>query len=58
MFEMAYDFEVFTKIREGKKVYVLDRKEKTVRCVNDINVEMAIQMLGNKEEHRYEFWAE
>lgn len=58
MYEMVYDFEVFTKIREGKRVYALDRKEKNVLCVNDIHVETAIQYLNNKENNRFEFWAE
>ena len=59
-YRSIYACWVVSELREGKAVYALDRKLKQVFTVNEMNVDTAIAMINDAEEHRdrYEFWAE
>ena len=59
-YETIYSFEVLETIQEGKLVYLLDRYEQIVMCVNDITVDKLAEVLKNSktEKKRYEFWIE
>lgn len=50
----------FDEIKEGKKVYALDRQTKTVAVVNEMTVDTATALLKSASENsdRYEFWVE
>lgn len=49
---------VIDEIKNGKKVYVLDRKLKKIATVNDASVQDVITVTESKENNRYEFWYE
>ena len=55
-----YSFLVMGKLTEGAKIYVLDRKEKTVELLNDKTITKALVLLkdAEKNEERYLFWTE
>lgn len=59
-YNTIYSFEVLDKIKEGAKVYVLDREEKAVYCVNDISVaDLAqLEIFGKTNKKRFEYWIE
>ena len=59
-YKSIYGWEVLEKIREGKKVYVLDREDKSVVCVNDVSVKdlAQIEIYGKESKNRFEFWIE
>lgn len=49
---------VIDEIRNGHKVFVLDRKFKKVSTVNDASVQDVVAVTESKEKDRYEFWYE
>lgn len=50
---------VIDEIREGKTIYVLDRKTQTVSKINSMPIQNVIKITEDKEEKsRYEFWYE
>lgn len=51
-------FWVIDEIRNGHKVFVLDRKFKKVSTVNDASVQDVVTVTESKEKDRYEFWYE
>lgn len=55
-----YSFLVMGKLTEGAKIYVLDRKEKTVELLNDKTITKVLALLkdAEKNEERYLFWTE
>lgn len=59
-YEIIYPFELLDLIQEGKLVYLLDRYEQVVLCVNDITVDKLAEVLknGKTDKKRYEFWIE
>ncbi len=59
-YETIYSFDVLGAIQEGKLVYLLDRYEQKVLCVNDITVDKFAEVMANCkiEKTRYEFWIE
>lgn len=59
-FEGVYSFDVIREIKKGKLVYVLDKEEQTVKCVNDMIVDKLAEVLKNSETEktRYMFWKE
>jgi hypothetical protein len=54
----VYPWWVIDAIKKGRKVYVCDRKLKTVHVVNSASVEDVVKVTESKEEGRYEFWYE
>lgn len=58
MYKSLYLYELLDTMKEGKRVYVLDRLECDVQCVNDLYVNTFIQYLNcaEKENGRFEFW--
>ena len=59
-YETIYSFEVLEEIQNGKLVYLLDKFERVVLCVNDITVDKLAEILarGKTDKKRYEFWIE
>lgn len=59
-FESVYSFDVLREIKKEKLVYVLDKEEQTVKCVNDMIVDKLAEVLKNSETEktRYAFWIE
>lgn len=47
---------VFDRIKDGKKVFVLDKKKRSVLLVNEMSVSNALAMTRSKEQGRFEFW--
>lgn len=59
-FKSIYDFEAFTKMKEGKKVCVCDRQFHSCDTLNELTVDEAIAIINDADEHedRYIFWIE
>ena len=49
---------VIDEIRNGRMIYVLDRKTQTVSTLNDWNIQNVIRATESEEKNRYEFWYE
>ncbi len=49
---------VIDEIRNGKTIYMLDRKTFTVSKVNSAPVQDVIRVTETDEKDRYEFWYE
>ena len=49
---------VIDEIRNGRTIYVLDRKTQTVSKVNDWNIQNVVRATESEEKNRYEFWYE
>ena len=62
VYKIIYYFEVLGKIKEGKNVYYLDRKEQYTALLNEYAVKDFISITKyaeeNPDENRYEFWIE
>ncbi len=56
----VYSFLVMGKLTQGEKIYVLDKKEKTVALLNDNKITEVLALLkdAEKNEERYLFWTE
>lgn len=57
-YKKTYSFMVLNNIKEGKSVYLLDRKARAVLCVNDMCVGDVMEILSSQDEERFEFWYE
>jgi hypothetical protein len=57
-YKKTYSFMVLNNIKEGKSVYMLDRKARAVLCVNDMCVGDAMEIIDSQDEERFEFWYE
>ena len=56
-YNSIYSFDVFSRIDDGYQVYMLDRQDNSVTLVNDLNAQMAINIVNaNNRARRYEFW--
>ena len=59
MFERVYSINgAFNQIREGKTVFVLDKKEREVYTLNDYTVEEALRIENETDTTRFEIWIE
>lgn len=54
----VYPWMVIDEIRQGKKIFVLDRKLKNISYVNDASIEDVLRATSETEKDRYEFWYE
>ena len=56
----VYPWMVIDEIRQGKKIFVLDRKLKSISIVNDASIEDVVRAIdsADTERDRYEFWYE
>lgn len=54
----VYPWWVIDKIKQGHKVYVLDRKYRRVSTVNEASVQDVLTVTESEEKDRYEFWYE
>lgn len=54
----VYPWWVIDEIKKGRKVYVLDRKLKTVHLVNVAPVQDVTRATESEEKGRFEFWYE
>lgn len=57
-YETIRSYWVIDEIKNGKKVYVLDRKNRTVHLVNVAPVGDVIKAIESEEEGRYIYWSE
>ena len=59
-FEHIYSFQALDSVDGGKKVYVLDKKTRTVANVADMRVGMLTDLLkkAKDDESRFDFWIE
>lgn len=57
-YESISAYWVIDEIRQGKKVYVCDRKLRSVHLVNTTPVEDVIKVTEGEEKGRYDFWTE
>lgn len=55
-YNIIYSFEVFDHINDGKQVYVLDRQNKSVALVNDMDTQSAVKIVNDSKTKRFEFW--
>ena len=56
-YNTIYSFEVFGRIKEGEQVFVLDRQNKSVALINDMDVTSAVSIVNaDNRSKRYEFW--
>lgn len=60
VYKSIYPCWVIDEIRKGKKVFVLDKKKKTISYVNDASVEDVVKGIerAEAESGRFEFWYE
>ena len=58
MYSTVSPWWVIDEIRQGRTVYVLDRKLKKVFTVNEASVQDVVTVTESKENNRYEFWYE
>jgi hypothetical protein len=49
---------VIDEIKHGKKVYVCDRKLKSVHTVNTAPVADVLKVINSEEDGHYDFWTE
>lgn len=59
----VYDFMVLDTVRKGEKVWMLDKKEADICCVNNMRTSDLMKVLeliesnkGTPEESRFQFW--
>lgn len=59
-FRTVYCFSVIDEVERGEEVYCLDKREKEVSKMNDLNLEYALRLINDAKEDndRYEFWRE
>lgn len=59
-YESVYSFWLFDAIKQGKRVYALDKKLKKIVLVNDLTAEQLVAVMNSAEAEptRYEFWYE
>lgn len=56
-YKSIYSFQVFEKISEGNQVYVLDKQNKSVALVNDMDVQSAVRLTkASDDKKRFDFW--
>ena len=56
----VYNCWLFDEIKNGKKVYALDRKLRKVVLVNELTADQLVAVMHSADEEttRYEFWTE
>lgn len=59
-YKSVYYWDIIDRIKEGKLVYLLDKEEQTVYCVNDISVDKYAEILNlcKEKSERFESWIE
>ena len=59
-YKSVYHWDVIDRIKEGKLVYLLDKEEQKIFCVNDMLVDKFVEILNLCKENseRFEFWIE
>lgn len=59
-FKTVYHFSVMDEVKEGNKVYFLDKKAKVVGCFNDAPLECALTVISKAKEddERFVCWKE
>lgn len=57
-YKTIYLFEILNAVKEGKQVYVLDRKIKIIHNANTMPVNKLALILSDEEKSRYEAWSE
>ena len=60
VYKSIYPCWVIDEIRKGKRIFVLDRKMKSISYVNDASVEDVVRAIDSAEAEngRYDFWYE
>ena len=49
---------VINEIKDGKKVYVCDRKLKSIHLVNTAPIADVLKVIESEEDGRYAYWSE
>jgi hypothetical protein len=59
-YNTIYHWRALDEIKQGKTVYILDKGNREVYCLNSMKVESALMMLeeAEKEASRFEIWKE
>ena len=59
-YKTVYHFNVLDEVEKGEEVYCLDKQEKDVLHVNQLNFEYALRLIrdAKEDDNRYEFWKE
>lgn len=60
VYKTVYHFSAMDEVKEGNKVYFLDKKAKVVGCLNDAPLECALTVISKakEEDERFVFWRE
>lgn len=62
IYKNIYDFQVIETIKRGKKVYCVDKRDKTMFCLCDCTVNTVFELLELSEKesgsNRIEFFTE
>lgn len=60
IYKTVYCFSVMDEVDKGVEVYCLDKREKEVLKINDLNFEYALSVIrdAKDDDERYEFWKE
>ena len=53
-----YYWEAFDRVKAGKEVYVVDKQEHTVYCVNALSVNTFAELIRLSESDRFYWWCE
>ena len=57
IYKQIYQFEVVDKISSGKQVYVLDRHNKSVALLNEMDMKSAVKIVNaENKDRRYDYW--
>jgi hypothetical protein len=60
-YKEVYAFEVVRAIKEGEKVYALDKQDYSVKLLNDEKISVVLELIENVREDksdRYLLWTE
>lgn len=59
-FKSIYNFEALNKLKEGKRVCVVDKAWHSCDTLNELTVDKAFEIINDavRNENRYAFWIE
>ena len=57
-YRTIYAFEAITKVVGGETVYMLDKEDRDVYCVNELRVKHLADVLRADDDDRFMFWIE
>ncbi len=59
-YKEVYTFEVVSAIKEGEKVFVLDKQDCSVKLLNDEKISVVFELIAkvSEDKSRYLLWTE